>query len=105
MQAAVLEHDAGMVAQGEQQLVVQLFEPARPVRADDNTVEVIRDVDRDPDEVLDLVVAFGRGAADHLWALERAIGKALRDSVRGGVTVEAAARDEVEVAIPVAVLL
>ncbi len=56
MELVVLEHRAGVVAQREQNVVVEVLEAALAVGADDHALEVVEHVDRDGHEVLDLVV-------------------------------------------------
>jgi hypothetical protein len=56
VQAAVLEHGAGVVAEREQHVVVELLEAARSVGAHHDAGEAVGGVDRDRDERLDLSV-------------------------------------------------
>jgi hypothetical protein len=60
VQAAVVKGRSGVVAQGEEDVVVEVLEAAVAVRADDHSGEVVADVDRNRHQAVDLVV--GRGA-------------------------------------------
>ncbi len=64
LQAAVVQCGPGVVAEGQQHIVLQLLESALAVRADDDAGEVVPDVDRDRDQVLDLLVGAGALAVE-----------------------------------------
>ena len=106
-----MQRRAGVVAQREQHLVVELLEAALAVRADHDAGEVVADVDRDGHQVLDLLVgraplAFELGAlvlAHGLVALHDLAGKALAHRAVLRIVVEAQRADEVEGAVGVLV--
>ena len=105
-----LEHGSGVVAEREQDFVVELLEAAGAVGADDHALEVVTHVDGDRDEVLDLLVggrvAVARGVlADDLVPLHHPVREALCERALAGVALEAAVADEVELAVAVLVLL
>ena len=49
-QLAMMQHRAGLIAEREQHVVIDVLEPARSVRAHDHAAEAIVQVDRDGDE-------------------------------------------------------
>src|SRR3954447_24604161 len=82
-QPAVLQHRAGMVAEGEQDLVLDLGEAAGSIGADHDAGELAGDVDGDGDEVVELPV--GVVVAQRLVAAQRLAGEALDDARARGV--------------------
>ena len=110
LKVMVLEHGAGVVAQSEQNVVIELLEATLSVRADDHAVEVIAHVDGDRHEVLDLLVGgcmavARRVLAHNLLALQDTVRETLSQRGGAGVALEAAVADEIEVAVAVRVAL
>jgi hypothetical protein len=112
-EARVVEHGAGVVAEREQHVVVVLVEAAGLVRGDDGAVEAVAHVNRDRDEVVDLLVRrltllrdeLGRIVrADRAVALDHLLREVLGDGAVLRVVLEALRRDEVEQAVRVLVL-
>ncbi len=99
-----------MVAQREQNVVVELLEAARAVGADDHALEVVVHVHGDGHEGVDLRVGgllavARRVLADDLVALHHAAGEALGQRALARVALEAEVADQVEVAVAVGVAL
>jgi hypothetical protein len=106
LQPVGLERCAGMVAEREQQVVVERLESALAVRAHDHALEAVEQVERDRDEVLDLrvgrVVAVGRRVLAHdPVALEHLAGESLYDRAAARVLIKPVRAHRVE--LPVAV--
>jgi hypothetical protein len=99
VQAHVVQHRAGVVAQGEQDVVVEVVEAALAVGADHDAAELVGDVDGDRDH---RVLAHDRVALDDL--LGEALGERVvlvdplargrHELVGGAVTVDVLAQQE-----------
>ena len=111
-QPAMMQHRAGLIAEREQHVVIDVLEPARTVRAHDHAAEAIVQVDRDGDERRDLPVGgceladvVGRRVLPHdLIEREHLPCEALRDDARRRIVLEALRGHHVECAVPVVVL-
>ena len=109
MKPCVVQHRTGVIAECKQHVIVEFFKAARTIRAHDDPLEVVADVDRNRNEAMDLPV--GRRPAwcwlvlpDDFIPLEHALCEALGDVAVRGVIVEAPMCDQVEpaVVIPIA---
>ena len=108
LEALTLQCGAGMVAERQQQVVVDVLEPVASVGAHDHAVEAPAQVQRDRDEVLDLGVrsigcGFRRVLADDLVAIEHFPREALHDRAALRIVLEPVRAHEVEAAVGVLV--
>ena len=94
----VVQHGAGVVAERQQHVLLELFEAALAVGADDDAAELVAQVDRDRHEVVDLLVGVGAPLAverarivlAHRLVLgEHALGVLVGDHGVAGVVLEA----------------
>jgi hypothetical protein len=108
LEPTVMQRRAGMIAEGEEQLIADVFEPARPVRADDHAVEAVPQVDGDGDQRFDLRVGRRRlGCArprrivlpDDLVAGEDGASESLRHGAVLRIRFEPVRAHDVEVAV------
>ena len=112
VQAGVLEGGAGLVAEGEQDLVLVLVKPAVSVGADHDPAEPVLDIDGDRDEIADLLVGGAALLGVQLAlvvlthdpvALHHPVGEVLGQRAVSRVVPEALAGQEVEIAVAVLV--
>jgi hypothetical protein len=109
VKSSVLQYGTGVIAEGEQYVVVEFFEPSGTICADDGALEVIVDVDRHGDQALDLpvgqrVTCSGLILTHDLVPLEHALREALRHVTVRGIVLEAPMRDQVQPAVVISIL-
>jgi hypothetical protein len=108
LQPLVVQCRAGMIAEREQQVVVERLESAPAVGAHDHALEAVEHVERDRDEVLDLrvgrVLAVGRRVLAHDSVLvEHLAGEPLYDRAAAWVVGESVRTDHVEPSVLVGI--
>ena len=112
-QVAVLQGGARVIAERQQQVVLDLLEAAGAVGGEHDAVEAVAQVQRDRHQVLDLAVGGGQLVlgqvgegivlADRLVAFEHQAGEPLHDGAVLRIVLEAVREDEVAVAVAVGV--
>jgi hypothetical protein len=108
LKALAVQGRAGVVSQSQQQVVVEVLEPAATIRAHDHTVEAPAQVERDRDQVLDLrvvsvVPACRRVLAHDLVALEHFTSEPLHDRAARWIVIEAVRAHQIEPTVGVLV--